>query len=284
VRWDQVTNPPAEDLLVRLDPVTGAEYRAAGDVVVAVVDTGPGLSLEQQQQMFREGVQFNANELQAGQGSGLGLWISREIMKQHGGVISVSSEGLGKGSTFTITVPVLLPLVSKDRVTNSGPQQFKRSASLTMERGDVLSVEIPRRVLIVDDAVSSVKILNRLLVNAGMEVTNAYDGSEGIDRVNQCPHETMFDLIIMDFEMPIMNGPEATRTLRNAGHRMPIIGVTGNVLPEDRDYFLACGADWVLPKPLNMTALLNAYSDVVAERREEAHQQTTADAEDDSPA
>jgi CheY-like chemotaxis protein len=232
-------------------------------MTIQVQDSGPGLSDVQQKSLFQEGVQFNPNDLQAGQGSGLGLWISREIMSQHGGSIGVESEGLGKGSTFTVTVPVLLPVLSGR--SRGSSRHFMRAHSLSRDRSEEDSLKTPSRVLIVDDAVTSVKILSKLLTNAGMEITCAYNGSECLDKVNQCSPDEPFDLIIMDFEMPIMNGPNATKTLRGAGHSMPIIGVTGNVLPEDKNHFIACGADGVLPKPLNLTTLLSMYADVASE-------------------
>ena len=76
----------------------------AGTVRIAVKDSGAGLSPQQLEQICAEGVQFNANELQAGQGSGLGLFISKGIVEQHGGKLTVTSEGLGKGVTFTVQV------------------------------------------------------------------------------------------------------------------------------------------------------------------------------------
>jgi two-component system, sensor histidine kinase len=258
-----ITHPPSEDLVIRLDPVTGEEYRAAGDICITVRDTGPGLSPEQQQQMFREGVQFNANELQAGGGSGLGLWISREIVKKHNGVIGVTSEGLGKGSTFSVAIPVLRPLATSCH----GSSRHVIISSRSSFMGDMLSVEVPNRVLVVDDSVTSVKILSRLLVNAGMEVTLAYDGIQCLEKVRECQQGSSYDLIVMDFEMPVLNGPDTTRTLRESGYTLPIIGVTGNVLPEDVNHFLSCGANVVLSKPFDLTSLLKAYSDLAMVHR-----------------
>mmetsp|Transcript_15709 Transcript_15709/g.26187 ORF Transcript_15709/g.26187 Transcript_15709/m.26187 type:complete len:916 (+) Transcript_15709:167-2914(+) len=266
VQW--LKEDGSDDNSSRMDLDSGEEYRSAGNVTISVRDSGPGLSEAQQKSLFQEGVQFNPNDLQAGQGSGLGLWISREIMSQHGGAISVESEGLGKGSTFTVTVPVLLPAASVRAVRSSSGQFLLRANSLSQDQSGDAASDTPSRVLVVDDAITSVKILTRLLKNAGMEVTSAYNGSECLDKVNQCSPDTPFDLIIMDFEMPVMNGPDATKTLREAGHTLPIIGVTGNVLPEDKRHFIACGADWVLPKPLSIPALLSAYASVVLVHKE----------------
>jgi CheY-like chemotaxis protein len=249
------------------DPSTGDEYYHAGNVTIKVIDTGPGLSTQQQEQMFQEGVQFNPNELQGGQGSGLGLWISREIIQQHGGSISVMSEGLGKGSTFTITLPVLLPSFSKSR--RQCPSTRITRSHREVEEGSMM-LHLPLRVLVVDDAKSNAKILSRLLENAGMQVTMAFDGKECIKKVKECSEgSNPFELIVMDYVMPIMSGPEATCVLRSLGYLFPIIGLTGNVQPEDIKCFMDAGANIVLPKPLNWTNLLAACKELALEGPED---------------
>lgn len=254
--WKKLPNAPATDETRQYDPVTNEPYLRNGEVEIKVTDTGPGLSAEQQKKMFQEGVQFNPNELQAGQGSGLGLWISREIIKQHGGTIGVYSAGLKKGSTFTVKVPVVVP----DFVPNDASLSLRLVRSHSQEiRSATEGSLMPAKVLIVDDAVSSVKILARLLKNVGIEVVQAVDGKECLQEIGNRAADDLFDLIIMDYEMPVMNGPDATRALRSNGYIFPIIGVTGNVLPEDKAYFIESGADFVLPKPLNLDTLLESY-------------------------
>ena len=244
-----------------LDPVTGDEFNHIGDFVVSVTDTGPGLSPQQQEKMFQEGVQFNANDLQAGGGSGLGMWISKEIVKRHGGNIKVFSEGLGKGCTFSATFPALEPV--NDKNSNSLSRRM-----VSNEEGDLVSAEIPGSVLVVDDSAISIKILSRLLLNAGVtEVSAAHDGNECLEIVRNSSGSKNFDLIVMDYEMPVLNGPDATRCLRSMKCTAPIIGVTGNVLAEDKKLFLSAGANMVLAKPLRLCQLFDAYTTIVTKKQ-----------------
>jgi hypothetical protein len=93
-----------KDVIINLQE----EYVSSGSLVLSVTDTGAGMSPENLKQLFQEGVQFNANKLQAGQGSGLGLWISQGIVGLHRGKLSATSQGEGFGSTFTLELPVVL--------------------------------------------------------------------------------------------------------------------------------------------------------------------------------
>lgn len=225
--------------------------------MITVTDSGPGLTPEQIQSMFQEGVQFNATELQQGQGSGLGLWISREILKQHQGVIAVTSEGLGKGSTFVVSFPIMTPspkcVAERSVSMRSGAWRFIESPN-----GNAASV--PSRALVVDDAVSNRKILSKLLEGAGVRVEQAENGHDCVIAVETCDPADPFDVIIMDYQMPVLTGPEASQKIRDLGFNLPIIGVTGNVLPEDIDHFKMCGADVVLLKPVSLSTLLEAYT------------------------
>ena len=109
------------------------------------------------------------------------------------------------------------------------------------------------KVLVVDDAPSNRKMLVRLLVAKGYVCEQAEDGQLAIDAyVALTAGGELLDAILMDYEMPVMNGPAATRRLREMGCTCLIVGVTGNLLPEDVAYYKEKGADAVLGKPLNM--------------------------------
>jgi CheY-like chemotaxis protein len=266
----------------------------AGQVVITVTDTGPGLSQEQQQTLFREGVQFNPNELQGGQGSGLGLWISREIVSLHGGTIAVTSEGLGKGSTFEVRLPlrrtfylddlpspsaVLRKLeLSKHRsLPASGTSPSRPSAAAPQNTAAAASDSHPqpaqmepffspgeRHVLVVDDAPSNRKLVSRLLRSRGFVCHEAENGLQCVEKMFAAT--VPYEFIVLDYEMPVMDGPSAARQLRENRFVLPIIGVTGNVLPEDREFFLKQGANAVLPKPVNIDDLLNKVNSLREER------------------
>jgi CheY-like chemotaxis protein len=238
-----------------------------GSLQIDIVDQGPGMDESEMARLFREGVQFNPNQLQAGQGSGLGLWISKGILELHLGMLSAHSEGLGKGSTFSIEIPLLeashSPSGSKDNNVSNVYISLSQSpeAVISPPSPVVPPIDTLQRILIVDDTATNRKIVHRILKRDGFtDVDEAKDGQECVEMVScRPPSEPWYDLILMDYEMPRMNGPTATSRLRELGYSMPIIGVTGNILNADVTYFLESGANSVLPKPVVMKDLYEAY-------------------------
>lgn len=228
------------------------DVEKACDLQLSVIDSGAGMSPEQVEKVFGAGVQFNVNELQAGQGSGLGLYIAKGIMEQHGGTLTVASEGLGKGCAFTMT----MPLYNIPEVQARQPS----SESTALESGGESSDDQdgPRgfRILVVDDSATNRKLLSRLLRNQGHTCDQAEDGQLAVDHVADCVKKGIrYHTILLDYEMPVMNGPAASRELRRLGCDSFIVGITGNVLPEDVDHFKQRGASAVLPKPFKLSRL-----------------------------
>lgn len=252
-------------------------YDRAGAMRLSVKDSGAGLSTEELARIFGEGVQFNANALQAGQGSGLGLFITKGIIEKHQGTIKVHSDGLGQGTTFTVELP-LFSITSQSVAANivgdakvfPNNEDCKQAdcANLAKNRSSPLEVltQYPLNdVLVVDDTVSNRKMLIRLLNNRGCSCIEAGHGQEALVRFDErktsvsADHEP-FDAILMDYEMPIMNGPQATKELRERGFEGFIVGITGNVLPSDIQFFKDNGANIVLPKPLEIELLLQEWN------------------------
>lgn len=278
-----------------------------GSLLIDVIDHGPGMGQEEMSRLFQEGVQFNPNQLQAGQGSGLGLWISKGIVELHLGRLTAHSDGLGQGSTFTIEIPLF------ELSQSTSPQEDENLQGGDLERGNVhedkLQIEeiemtitspkyeqipcnpttpcppttcpheesklppdapqpppvreIPlRKILLVDDTPTNRKMVRRILRSDGYtDVDEAKDGLECVEMVStRPPSEAWYDLILMDYEMPRMNGPDATSRLRELGYTMPIIGVTGNILSADITFFMNSGVNAVLPKPIAMKDLYVAYT------------------------
>jgi len=216
----------------------------SGDLVLSVKDTGAGMSAEQVKKLFRKGVQFNVNELQHGNGSGLGLYISKGIVEQHEGQLSCDSEGLGMGTVFTMIVPVYdIPKTDVDY-------------DLEQSQFDAAFEDAKLRILIVDDALSNRKLLGRLLSKKGHKSDQAEDGDIAVDMVKEAEKlGNPYDIVLLDYEMPKMSGPEAASIMRKNGSDVFIAGVTGNIMPEDTDYFHRCGANAILPKPFKIAAL-----------------------------
>jgi CheY-like chemotaxis protein len=220
------------------------------------------MTKDQLKLLFNHGVQFNANKLQGGGGSGLGLYISKAIVEQHGGSIKAASNGPGLGATFTVELPVCTApanSLSDDGTTNS---------LHSMTEVDVSSaVKKKHRILVVDDVLTNRKMLVRLLERHGHICDIARNGQEAIDAytadlaaAEADESYQPFDTVLMDFEMPVLSGPEATKKLRDMGCKAPIIGVTGNVLADDVEFFMAHGADAVLSKPVKLSRLESFWS------------------------
>ena len=260
-----------------------------GYLVLEVIDDGAGISKENQKRLFNDIVQFNPEILQAGGGSGLGLWITKGIVDLHNGKIDVFSEGEGKGSKFTVKIPMLR------RPSIAGPKHVpkKRSPSFSVERclmnrkakSDHFSCEllqppiatalaktpevsdyVPSRtvsdchsyeLLVVDDSRLNRKMLCKILRGAGHICDEAEDGLLAVDKVKERMAGTditkrTYDAILMDFVMPNMDGPTATREIIALGYQAPIFGVTGNALGSDVEYFISCGARKIFTKPLDL--------------------------------
>jgi len=230
----------------------------AGSILIRVKDDGVGMTGDQLKMLFGEGVQFDAGKLQHGGGSGLGLHIARGMVEQHGGSIRAESEGLNKGTTFVIELPLYACPVECSR------EQDKSCAPTETSSWNFGDVQRPRRILVAEDANSSRKMLIRLLERAGHSCIPATNGREAVTTMKKDgvaltadpKNHIAIDTVLMDFEMPILNGPTATREIREKlGFQGQIIGITGNVMTEDIEHFKESGVDEVFAKPLSMDTL-----------------------------
>jgi len=223
--------------------VTGALIR------FEVSDTGPGIPEEKQRDIFDAFTQADVSTTRRYGGTGLGLAISRRLVQLMGGEIQLESEE-GKGSTFgfTLTVPVVdEPVgVPNDRVGGPGEET---SATL--------------KVLLVEDNIVNQKVASRMLARLGHECEIVADGPSAIEAAERGG----FDLILMDIQMPGMDGFEATDAIR-AGERergaapVPIVALTAHAMKGDRTRCLESGMDDYLSKPISMAALQRILADV----------------------
>lgn len=217
--------------------------------------------------VFHQGTQFNVNELQCGQGSGLGLYIAKGIMDQHLGSLTVCSDGLHRGTTFTMSIPLYRdPSSTRDESrTDSESDHFTFKASKAKCRSSKEDIS-NLRLLVVDDSATNLKFLTRILKKRGHECDEAADGDIAVEMVAKSMilddgdlenslRSRPYDAVLLDYEMPRMNGPTAASKMREMGSDTFIVGITGNLLPEDVNYFREHGANEVLPKPFNMSDL-----------------------------
>lgn len=226
---------------------------AFGDCVVRIQDSGVGMTEEQIDALFGEFVQHNAAALQQGRGSGLGLFITKGIVERHDGQLEAFSGGLGQGSMFELQLPVF-HVESSENNTISGQSSEFGIPSDQVDDDHPSALDI----LIVDDAATNRKLLRRLLERQGHRCEEAENGEVAVEKVQEAQRgdRIPFDTILMDYEMPVMDGPTAAKAIRYMGcDHYFIVGVTGNMLTEDVEYFVSCGANAVLPKPLKLSKL-----------------------------
>ncbi|MFO0908005.1 MAG: PAS domain S-box protein [Isosphaeraceae bacterium] len=224
---------------------------------IDVVDEGIGMTPEQIERAFVPFQQGDSSTTRKYGGTGLGLSITRRLAEAMGGAIVVESAP-GQGSCFRVILPVTLPSHETPWVD---PEQLPRE--LRIERGRVersvasmAGAPLRGRVLLAEDSPDNRRILVYYLRTAGVEVENVENGSEAVARALEEP----FDVILMDMQMPVLDGYDATRQLRAAGCRAPIIALTAHALREDRANCLAAGCSEYLAKPVTLDNLLSMLS------------------------
>ena len=207
---------------------------------VEVEDTGPGISPDDQEKLFRHFEQTKTGQ-QAGTGTGLGLAISREFVRLMGGDITLSSQ-VGRGSVFMVHLPL------KEGEAQAVQAKDNPRHVLRLRPGQAAC-----RVLIADDIEDNRQLLAQLLAPVGFEIRLATNGAEAVQEFDQWrPH-----LILMDFRMPVMDGHEAIRRIRAmAGGEAPkIIAVTASAMDDNRQELMEIGADDFIGKPFREAEL-----------------------------
>ena len=211
-----------------------------------VIDTGIGMSPAHLQRIRRFEAFQQADESTTRRygGTGLGLKISRQLARILGGDLTVEST-LDEGSTFSVTIqaPVCAEpqCAAPDKVAATTPTANSNSDDLPLAN---------IRILLAEDGPDNQKLFTFLLKKAGAVIVSANDGQQALDLEALAPHDG-FDLILMDVQMPRIDGREATRRLRDRGCQTPIIALTAHAMASERHACLAAGCDDFLSKPVN---------------------------------
>jgi signal transduction histidine kinase/ActR/RegA family two-component response regulator len=237
---------------------------AAGMLIAAVADTGPGIAPDQHDAVFEAFVQGDASIRRAHGGTGLGLAISRQLAELLGGTLELASE-LGAGSTFTLRIPATVP-IARDEGATAGPfapsestasghtgEDGQRQASGTSAAAGPLQ---GLRVLLAEDNELNRAVAAAMLRRAGVTVVPAIDGREAVALAASAE----VDLVLMDLQMPGVDGIEATRQIRaaevqNGSRRLPIVAMTGNALEDYGEACEAAGMDAFVMKPVTSVEL-----------------------------
>ncbi len=223
--------------------VTLTTKRQQDQLVFQVKDTGIGMSSEVQKRLFKRFEQADGTICRRFGGSGLGLFISFNLAELMGGTIRAHSIE-GEGSTFELYLPYQKSDVAVGDLDDysRADTQFEQSFS--------------GHVLIVEDTPALQALERRILEKMGLTVQIAGNGKEAIG----CASAAHFDAILMDMQMPVMDGIEATRKLRASGNRTPIIALTANVMQKHRDQFHQAGCNGFIEKPIDKQVLYRILS------------------------
>lgn len=234
----------------------------------------------------------------------MGLWISKQIMELHGGRLTAQSEGIGHGCTFTMEMPIN-DRGSTENLCHSPPtvldiSGLNKSASYSIDvhtPAPLLSQSLskvgsfkaltnlpvfkkkvvpssgesrlnPLNILVCDDSAPARKVLCKLLRSKGHTCLEAMDGAEAVEflKGSFTDEDCAFNVILMDDQMPNLNGCNASRIIRQLGYIGIIIGITGNALPEEIENFVSFGADQVLPKPVSSELLFFTIHDIMTRK------------------
>ncbi|QJT09008.1 CheR family methyltransferase [Oceanidesulfovibrio marinus] len=236
------TNDGRIELIVDLLPGETPQVR------FQIVDTGVGMSSDEISRIFDKFYQAENYLTKANKGVGLGLTITQKLVELLDGEIQVESEP-GKGSTFT----VILPIKRDKRRKNTGRAKGA-------QRGAVASL----RILLVEDNPINLKYLQQVLEQNGHSVTTAANGEKGVNILSK----EAFDVVLMDVQMPVLDGVEATRHIRSSKDQRvretKIIGLTAYAMPDQIDEFMEAGMDGYVSKPVDLNKLNSMIRELLA--------------------
>lgn len=215
------------------------------DIRFEIKDTGIGLSDEARQRLFQPFTQADGSTTRKYGGTGLGLSISKRLTELMGGIIGVDSEE-GQGALFYFIVPLHAVIFNEDFQDNNNAEALLPVARGTEERSSQIL-----RILLAEDNKANQKLAMMLLKKIGYEASLAENGREAV----QAAQSGKYDLILMDCQMPEMDGFEATIAIReaekNTQRHIPIIAMTANAMQGDREKCISVGMDDYISKPIN---------------------------------
>ena len=215
------------------------------DMVITVADNGIGMSQEFQKHIFEPFERERTSTVSKVEGSGIGMGIVKKLVGLMGGTVEVESK-IGVGSTFTVTIPC--------RIASEDETQAKRETNPSDQK-----CLCGTRILLTEDNDLNAEIATELLQEEGCTVDRAKDGVECVDMLEKAANGT-YQLILMDIQMPVMNGYDAAKKIRRMEDpqkaNIPIIAMTANAFSEDKQAALDAGMNDHIAKPINMNVLV----------------------------
>lgn len=227
-----------------------------------IIDTGIGIAHKDLERVFLPFLQTEGSLIRRRGGIGLGLSLAKQLTEMLGGTITVKSQ-LGIGSTFTLTIHSEAPegekIEKQDKKQEKGQKPNNIPSNKPVSDLFASPTEKPlvgRRILIVEDTKINQIVISAQLIEAGAEVEFADNGQIGVEKVETSDKNIPFDVVLMDMQMPVLDGYSATMLLRQKGYVIPIIAITAHTLIEDRQKTLDVGCDDYLPKPIDADLLV----------------------------
>jgi two-component system CheB/CheR fusion protein len=227
------------------------EQKKTGDqsfLLVRVSDTGIGLTPEQRQNLFQRFVQADNSVTRKYGGTGLGLVLSKKLAQLMGGDLEVDSSELGRGSSFLLTLPIT---TSEEWTLLRGQKNPESLPQVHQPLKDKL-------ILIVDDAPDNQTIIRIFITKAGGQVEIANNGLEAVEKMKQ----KTYDLVLMDIQMPVLDGYGALNKALENGYTAPIVALTAHALKDEKEKCLEAGFRDYLSKPVNRVGLIQKISEI----------------------
>ncbi|MDR2730361.1 MAG: response regulator [Treponema sp.] len=223
-------------------------------LVFRVSDTGQGMTADQLSKLGNSYSRFNMEANRTTVGTGLGMTITRTLIKLMNGDIKVESE-VDKGSVFTVFLPQWntgsSETISRELADNLA--KFKITKLSQLKQSDIKREFMPYgRVLIVDDVETNLYVAKGLMAAYGLSIDTAKSGLEAIEKIN---NNCTYDVIFMDHMMPKMDGMETTRKIREMGYQEPVVALTANALVGQAEIFMQSGFDDFISKPIDIRDL-----------------------------
>ena len=240
---------------------------ASQRIRLSIVDSGIGINTEQQAKLFQPFSQADSSTTRRFGGTGLGLYISRQLAEKLGGGISIKSiSGLGTRMDVTIDAGTVAAADLCTAIPDAAPPQV-----VAPPPGEVRLLR--GRVLLAEDSPDNQLLISLYVHKAGAEITIVNNGQRAVETALA----DNFDLVLMDMQMPVMDGITATEWLRKAGYAGPVVAITANALKEDQQRCLEAGCDGFLTKPIDTTA----FHELLARYLAPAAAGTNADTDDE---
>ncbi|GAB6167031.1 hypothetical protein JCM19992_30310 [Thermostilla marina] len=222
-----------------------------------IIDTGVGIPSDKLETIFDPFCQADTSARRRFGGTGLGLSISQRLASRMGGSITVVSEE-GLGSNFQLTLPIRVASGEIEWIENPAATLNTLLANVRGELPESRNIPLKGRILLAEDALDNQRLIAHILRKAGAEVETVANGRDAVKQALRAAREgDPFDVILMDMQMPLMDGYEATRQLRQAGYTSPIIALTAHAMAGEREKCIAAGCDEYATKPIDRVTLLN---------------------------